>query len=139
MDIVNVHTGSTTEWDRSNYFSTVYDLGLLGGAKQDAKGPCASATTLDPARRRGEERHHAHEQLISAFGIELLRPVALVATRPGCLNGVYRVRTRAVLTSFRVSRPCEEASLAHFMALDVADESARLQRIEAPGRGGGGR
>ena len=66
---IRSHTGSTTEWDRSNYFSTVYDLGYWA-AQHKMPGVPASGpgSTLDAAKNAIT----TIEQLIREFEIELL-------------------------------------------------------------------
>ena len=68
VDIRGV-TGSTTEWDRGSYFSTVYDLGYWAAQNKmpgvPASGP---GSTLDAAKNAIT----TIEQLIREFDIELL-------------------------------------------------------------------
>ena len=119
---IRSHTGSTTEWDRSNYFSTVYDLGYWAAQNKmpgvPASGP---GSTLDAAKNAIT----TIEQLIREFGIELL-----IDAPCGDMTWMSNVDLQGteyvgidVVSSVIDSNVKKHPSLT-FMALDVADESS---------------
>ena len=119
---IRSHTGSTTEWDRSSYFSTVYDLGYWA-AQHKMPGVPASGpgSTLDAARNAIT----TIQQLIREFGIELLidAPCGDMTWMASVdLRGVEYVGIDVVQSVIEKNRQ-EHPSLT-FMALDVADETS---------------
>mmetsp|Transcript_12544 Transcript_12544/g.33058 ORF Transcript_12544/g.33058 Transcript_12544/m.33058 type:complete len:346 (-) Transcript_12544:28-1065(-) len=126
---IKSHTGTTTEWDRSSYFSTVYDLGYWAAQNKmpgvPASGP---GSTLDAAKNAIT----TIEQLIREFGIELL-----IDAPCGDMTWMASVDLRGVeyvgidvVQSVIDSNVKKHPSLT-FMALDVADPSSvdQLRRL----------
>ena len=119
---IKSHTGSTTEWDRSSYFSTVYDLGYWA-AQHKMPGVPASGpgSTLDAARNAIT----TIEQLIREFGIELL-----IDAPCGDMTWMASVDLRGVeyvgidVVPSVIASNIEKHPSLTFMALDVADESS---------------
>ena len=119
---IKSHTGTTTEWDRSQYFSTVYDLGYWA-AQHKMPGVPASGpgSTLQAAKNAITTM----EQLIREFEIELLidAPCGDMTWMSSVdLQGTEYVGID-VVQSVIDSNVKKHPSLT-FMALDVADESS---------------
>ena len=119
---IKSHTGTTTEWDRSSYFSTVYDLGYWA-AQHKMPGVPASGpgSTLQAAKNAITTM----EQLIREFEIELLidAPCGDMTWMSSVdLQGTEYVGID-VVQSVIDSNVKKHPSLT-FMALDVADESS---------------
>ena len=126
---IKSHTGSTTEWDRSSYFSTVYDLGYWA-AQHKMPGVPASGpgSTLDAAKNAIT----TIESLMREFDIELLidAPCGDMTWMASVnLQGVEYVGIDVVESV--IASDIEKHPALTFMALDVADESSvdQLRRL----------
>ena len=119
---IKSHTGTTTEWDRSSYFSTVYDLGYWA-AQHKMPGVPASGpgSTLDAAKNAIT----TIEQLIREFAIEVL-----IDAPCGDMTWMASVDLRGVdyvgidVVQSVIASNIEKHPSLNFMALDVADPSS---------------